>query len=455
MTDSAAAAAAVSATAAAAAAATAAAAPVAAAATNVAFVAPSAPNVTFAPPSDAAPPSGAAPPAEGVWADVVGQPAVVAELSAVAAAAASGSGGMTHAWLFTGPPGSGRSVAARAFAAALQCTRPDRGPPGCGHCHDCRTVLAGTHPDVRNIVPEGLSISVAEMRALVQAASRRPVAGRWQIVVIEDADRLTEGASNALLKVVEEPPARTVFLLCAPSDHPDDVSVTIRSRCRLVGLRTPPAPAIADVLHRRDGVDASTAQWAASVCGGHVGRARRLAIDAEARARREAVLNVPRALRASVDVLSAADALVAAAETEARTQTEARDGAERTELETALGKGGTGRGIAAATRGIATAVRDLERRQKSRATRTQRDSLDRALVDLAGFYRDALAVSLGARVPLTHPDRAPDIRAAAAALSPEAVLRRLEAVLACRQAIELNVKPRIAVEALITVLHHG
>jgi DNA polymerase III subunit delta' len=404
--------------------------------------------------------------AGGVWADVVGQPSVVAELAATAAPAAAaaptsgGSGeqaGMTHAWLFTGPPGSGRSVAARAFAAALQCTgaSASAGPPGCGGCHDCRTVLAGTHPDVRTIVPEGLSISVAEMRALVQAASRRPVAGRWQIVVIEDADRLTEGASNALLKVVEEPPARTVFLLCAPSDHPEDVSVTIRSRCRLVSLRTPSAAAIADVLHRRDGVDATTADWAASVCGGHVGRARRLATDPEARSRREAVLNVPRALRAEIGVLAAADALVAAAETEARTQTEARDDAERTELETALGKGGTGKGVAAATRGASGALRDLERRQKSRATRTQRDSLDRALVDLAGFYRDALTVSFGAAVPLTHPDRSADIHAAARAHTPEAILRRLEAVLACRQAIELNVKPRIAVEALVTVLKHG
>jgi DNA polymerase III subunit delta' len=400
--------------------------------------------------------------AGGVWADVVGQPSVVAELAATAAAASmastsGGSAGMTHAWLFTGPPGSGRSVAARAFAAALQCTgaSASAGPPGCGACHACRTVLAGTYPDVRNIVPEGLSISVAEMRALVQAASRRPVAGRWQIVVIEDADRLTEGASNALLKVVEEPPARTVFLLCAPSDHPEDVSVTIRSRCRLVSLGTPSAAAIADVLHRRDGVDATTADWAASVCGGHVGRARGLATDPEARARREAVLNVPRALQAEVGVLSAADALVAAAETEARTQTEARDDAERAELETALGKGGTGKGVAAATRGASGALRDLERRQKSRATRTQRDSLDRALVDLAGFYRDALAVSFGAPVPLTHPDRSADIHAAARAHTPEALLRRLEAVLACRRAIELNVKPRIAVEALVTVLRHG
>jgi DNA polymerase-3 subunit delta' len=396
-------------------------------------------------------------PAAGVWAGVVGQPSIVAELAATAAAAHTGAGGMTHAWLFTGPPGSGRSVAARAFAAALQCTAVGVGAaqPGCGQCHDCRTVLAGTHPDVRSVVPEGLSISVAEMRALVQAASRRPSAGRWQVVVIEDADRLTEGASNALLKVVEEPPPRTVFLLCAPSDHPDDVSVTIRSRCRVMALRTPPAAAIAAVLHHRDGIDTDTAQWAASVCGGHVGRARRLARDPDARARREAVLDVPRALRGAADFLAAAATLVDAAESEARTQTEARDGAERAELETALGKGGTGKGAAAATRGMVGAVRDLERRQKSRATRTQRDSLDRALVDLAGFYRDALAVSFGAAVPLTHPDRATDIRGAASSFGREAILRRLEAVLACRQAIELNVKPRIAVEALVTILRHG
>ncbi|MDT7671606.1 MAG: polymerase subunit delta, partial [Pseudonocardiales bacterium] len=156
----------------------------------------------------------------GVWAEVVGQDRVVAELAGAVADPTA----MTHAWLFTGPPGSGRSVAARAFAAALQCPTG-----GCGQCQSCHTVLAGTHPDVREVVPEGLSISVSEMRALVQIAARRPSSGGWQIVVIADADRLTEGAANALLKAVEEPTARTVFLLCAPSDHPDDVPVTIRS----------------------------------------------------------------------------------------------------------------------------------------------------------------------------------------------------------------------------------
>jgi DNA polymerase III subunit delta' len=384
-----------------------------------------------------------------VWAAIVGQDPAVATLCE---AAQAGAGAMTHAWLFTGPPGSGRSVAARAFAAALQCTDPVHGP-GCGVCQGCRTTLAGTHADVREVVPEGLSISVAEMRTLVAGASRRPSVGRWQVLLIEDADRLTEGAANALLKAVEEPPPRTVFLLCAPSDHPDDIAVTLRSRCRLVGLRTPSATAITEVLRQRDGLDADTASWAASVCCGHVGRARRLATDPDARSRREAVLRVPTALRCPADVFALADELIGAAESEANGLTATRDAAEIEELETALGAGGTGKGAAAATRGAKGAIRELERRQKSRATRTQRDALDRALVDLAGFYRDTLVTAWGAAVPLTHPDRHADVAAVAGRLPPEALLRKLEAVLCCREALELNVKPRIAVEALTSALH--
>jgi len=387
-----------------------------------------------------------------VWDAVVGQREAVAVLAAAVRAAPGEAGGaMTHAWLFTGPPGSGRSVAARAFAAALQCTEPE---PGCGSCSGCRTVLAGTHADVRGVTPEGLSISVAEMRGLVASASRRPSAGRWQVLLVEDADRLTESAGNALLKAVEEPPPRTVFLLCAPSDHPEDISVTLRSRCRVVPLRTPPPAAIAGVLEHRDGIDAQTAAWAASVCGGHVGRARRLATDADARERREAVLRIPLALRSIGDVFALSDQLVAAAESEATGLTTERNAAETGELETALGAGGTGRGAAAATRGAKGAIRELERRQKSRATRTQRDALDRALIDLAGFYRDALAGAWRAPVPPTHPDCGADV-AAAAQWTPESLLRRLEAVLACREALELNVKPRIAVEAMVSALQRG
>jgi len=391
-----------------------------------------------------------------VWDDLVGQQPAVAMLHSAALAARDvyegrpvAPGTLTHAWLFTGPPGSGRSVAARAFAAALQCVSD--GEPGCGVCSGCHTTLTRSHPDVRAVVPEGLSISVSEMRAVVATAARMPALGRWQVVLIEDADRLTEQASNALLKAVEEPPARTVFLLCAPSTHPDDVAVTIRSRCRLVPLRIPSPEAVAGILSR-SGIDEQTARWAAAAGQGHVGRSRRLAHDADARARRAEVLAIPASLTSLAACLAAADHLVGAAEAEAAAITVERDAGEAEALQTALGAGGTGKGAAAASRGATAAVRELERRQRSRATRTQRDALDRALVDLAAFYRDVLLRQAGAAVAPAHPDFADDITAVARRITPEGALQRLDAVLACREAVELNVKPRVAVEAMTAAL---
>ncbi|MGN6609282.1 MAG: DNA polymerase III subunit delta' [Jatrophihabitans sp.] len=387
-----------------------------------------------------------------VWDGMIGQPEAIATLQAAARAAAGQDatpGAMTHAWLFTGPPGSGRSVAARAFAAALQCERLDA--VGCGECFACTAVAHRAHPDVHSVVPEGLSISVAEMRAIVARSARRPVTGRWQIVVIEDADRLTEQASNALLKAVEEPPERTVFLLCAPSTHPDDVSVTIRSRCRLVTLRTPRAADVAAVLVG-EGIDAETAEWAAAAGQGHVGRSRRLARDAAASDRRAEVLTIPARLTTLQACLDAASRLVAAAEAESAALSAELDAGETEALATALGAGGTGRGVAAMARGSAGALKELEKRQKSRATRTQRDSLDRALVDLAAFYRDVLLVLAGADVPAAHPDLADDVIAVSRRLDATGALRCLDAVQACREALELNVKPIIALEALTAAL---
>lgn len=389
----------------------------------------------------------------GVFERLVGQDPVIADLNAAAVAGRSGvaEGAMTHSWLFTGPPGSGREIAALCFAAALQCTDPEQ--PGCGRCHACTTTMAGTHGDVRRVIPEGLSISTKEMRGIVQIAARRPSTGRWQVVVIEDADRLTEAAGNVLLKVVEEPPERTVFLLCAPSVDPEDISVTLRSRCRHVHLITPAAPAIAQVLREHDGLDPETADWAAAVSGGHIGRARRLATDDEARARRRRALDVVTAVARGTAYL-AADELVKAAEDEAKQLSAERDERERDELATALGAGGTGKGAAGATRGSAGVLKDLERRQKSRATRTGRDALDRALLDIAGLYRDALAIAFGdpAGITMTHPDMADRARDLAQRVRPEGLLRSIDAVLACRAALDQNVKPRFAVAAMAATL---
>jgi DNA polymerase-3 subunit delta' len=405
----------------------------------------------------------------GVFARLVGQQPVEAELVAAAQAARGGSahsvadsvaGGaaMTHAWLITGPPGCGRSVAALCLAAALQCASP--GVPGCGQCRACTTTMAGTHADVRRVIPEGLSIGVDDMRAIVGVASRRPSTGRRRIVLIEDADRLTEGAANALLKVVEEPPPSTVFVLCAPSVDPDDIAITLRSRCRHIALVTPPAAAIARVLVEADGLDADMANWAASVSGGHVGRARRLATDSEARERRQRALGLARDAATPSRAYAAAEELVAAAEAEAQALIAGRDEVETEDLRTALGAGGTGKGTTGALRGATGAIRDLERRQKSRQTRASRDSLDRALIDLATYLRDALLAACGVdNVRPNHPDMAERTAAMAAHAPPERLLRCIEAVLECREALAVNVKPRFAVDAMVATigqaLHSG
>ncbi|MBX7448375.1 DNA polymerase III subunit delta' [Mycolicibacterium sp. 3033] len=392
----------------------------------------------------------------GVFSRLVGQDAVETELTAAARAARGDSahsgagevGTMTHAWLITGPPGSGRSVAALCFAAALQCTSD--GVPGCGECRACSTTMAGTHADVRRIIPEGLSIGVDAMRSIVQIASRRPGTGRWQIVVIEDADRLTEGAANALLKVVEEPPPSTVFLLCAPSVDPEDIAITLRSRCRHIALVTPGVDAIAQVLVERDGLPEAEAAWAASVSGGHVGRARRLATDEQARERRRRALGLAREAATPSRAYAAAEELVLTAEAEARALTVDRNEEEAEELRTALGAGGTGKGTAGTMRGAAGALKDLEKRQKSRQTRASRDALDRALIDLATYFRDALLIASGASgISPNHPDMAEKVAAMAAHASPSALLRCIEAVLECREALAVNVKPKFAVDAMV------
>ena len=313
--------------------------------------------------------------------------------------------------------------------------------------------MAGTHADVRRIIPEGLSIGVDEMRNIVQIASRRPGTGRWQIVVVEDADRLTEGAANALLKVVEEPPPSTVFLLCAPSVDPEDIAITLRSRCRHVALVTPPVEAIAQVLIDSDGLPAEDANWAASVSGGHVGRARRLAIDEQARERRQRALGLARDAATPSRAYAAAEELVATAEAEARALTENRNEAETEELRTALGAGGSGKGTAGTLRGATGAIKDLERRQKSRQTRASRDALDRALIDLATYFRDALLVSSGAgHIQANHPDMADRVAAMAAHASPDKLLRCIDAVLECREALAVNVKPKFAVDAMVATV---
>jgi DNA polymerase-3 subunit delta' len=404
--------------------------------------------------------------ASAVFGDLAGQEIVVDQLwravtaGTVGAGRAPGAGGasagdlaptrgrmasgMTHAWLFTGPPGSGRSLAARAFAAALLCDRQ-----GCGECPSCRQVAAGAHADLLLVRPDGLSYGVKQTRDLVLKAAAAPVYGRWRIVLFEDADRCTEQAANALLKAIEEPSPRTVWLLCAP--YADDLPTTIRSRCRLVSLVTPRTSAVTEVLER-EGIPAERARAAALAAQGHIGRARRLATDEEAARRRGEVLRVPAHVGSLGEALRAAAGLVKAAAAEADATTAELDEPEREALRRAFGEGSTGKGVATALRGGAGALRELEDRQKSRATRLKRDALDRALLDLAGFYRDVLTIQLGASVELANEARGEELWSQAAASGPRDTVRRIGAIMRCRQRLEANVAPLLAVEELTLAL---
>ncbi len=429
-------------------------------------------------------PAGGSPAGEGgIFAGLAGQETVVEQLRKAAAAAARvlageavTAGGMTHAWLFTGPPGSGRSVAARAFAAALLCRDGGCGPPSGGsggvvppghappggsggvvppgrQCAACRQVHAGSHADLMVVRPDGLSYGVKQTRDLVLRAAGAPSGGRWRVVLFEDADRCTEQAANALLKAIEEPAPRTVWLLCAPSA--EDLVTTIRSRCRVVTLRVPSSEAVAGVLTSRDGIDPARALAAARAAQGHVGRARRLATDPEARKRREEVLAVPMRATSLGPALAAAAALVRTAEEEAKAVTEELDEPEKEALRQAFGEGSTGKGVAKAVRGAAGALRELDDRQKSRATRLKRDSLDRALLDLAAFYRDVLMVQTGAGIELANSDHQDDLRELAAASRPEATLHRIEAIMRCRERLAASVAPLLAVEEMTLALVDG
>lgn len=369
-----------------------------------------------------------------VWDDVIGQESAVATLDR----AVTEPGSMTHAWLLTGPPGSGRSVAAKAFAAALQCPEG-----GCGTCRECRTALEGTHADVDVIATEGLTLTVKLARELVLLAARRPSLGRWRVIVIEDADRLHERAADALLKALEEPVARTVWILCAPSL--EDVIITIRSRSRHVRLRTPPVEAVAALLVRRDGIDPAMATFAARAAQCHVGLARRLARDEGARNRRHEVIQLAAKIRSVGDAVGAASDLDSIAKEEAGAASTERDVSEKARLLEILGADLSARVQPPHVRAQVSA---LEKEQKTRATRFVRDVIDRSLMDLLSVYRDALVVHTGASIGLVNQDMIEQVRQLARVMSPEQLLGCMDAIGTARERIDANVNSLLALEAM-------
>ncbi|MGB7982680.1 MAG: DNA polymerase III subunit delta' [Candidatus Nanopelagicales bacterium] len=393
------------------------------------------------------------PVASELWDAVIGQPGLVATLGHAAADAARirrGEPGpaMTHAWLLTGPPGSGRSTAARVFAAALQCPEG-----GCGTCASCRDVLAGAHADVDQFTPEKLQITAEESLELIRRAAMTPIMGRWNVLIVEDADRLNDVSGNALLKSLEEPSPRTVWILCSPTA--EDVLPTIVSRTRAVRLVTPSTAEVADALVRREGIDRAVASFAARAAQGHIGRARALARDEAVRIRRSEVLAIPGTLRDLAACFIAAQNLIEAATADAAAITDALDGAELDRLNRAYGEGATGAMAARVRRTASAATKELEARQKSRRTRTIRDQIDRALLDLTGLYRDVLVCQSGAEVPLINDELRPTLERMAVHGDVAATMARLAALDQARLAVGASVAPLLALEALMVQLARG
>jgi DNA polymerase-3 subunit delta' len=346
---------------------------------------------------------------------------------------------MTHSGLFVGPPGSGRSNAAIAFAASLVCKES-----GCGRCVDCATVLSSTHVDVERFNPTGLSIKADEVRELISRSSWSPSVGGWRIIIIEDADRLTETAANALLKTIEEPESHTVWLLCAPTLT--DVPITIRSRCRHIQLRTPSTKSVEEFLQSTSKVDAKTAAFSARVSQGHIGRARFIATNHDAQFRRKEVLGLPLSLKDIDSCFKAAQRLMNIAEAQTENENSERDALELKELQNAYQ--GTGRGFVS---GGAKAIKDLEKEQKSSTTRSIRDNIDASLLDIATFYRDVLVVQ-SQSIEILNIDLLEEITNYARTTSRRRTLEQIELVLSARTNLSRNAAPLATLEALFCAL---
>ena len=387
---------------------------------------------------------------EGLWSNLIGHDDVLPQLIR-AARAAGGTldepsiAAMTHAWLFTGPPGSGRSVAALALAGALECV-----DAGCGTCSSCALAAAGNHPDIEHVVPTAVMYRAEEVRALAARAAMLPMLGSWRVIVVEDADRLNDSSANALLKAIEEPAARTVWMLCAPSAA--DVLPTIASRCRLVHMGTPPIDVVAGELVRRYAVDEAMALWAARAAQGHVGRADALVRDEHTRSRRASVMAIPSRLTDLVSCYQAATSVVTTAQADADAVTTELDEREEQAVLEAYGDGATGKGLSAASVRARSELTRLKKQQESRARRVLRDEYDRVLLDLLGFYRDMWMVQSGVSTSLINTDMTGAVTTLAGRSRAEDSVAKMDAITHAQSMLRANAAPLLVFESLFVYL---
>ncbi len=373
-----------------------------------------------------------------VWDDLLGQPEAIEQLTRVVS---KKSDGVHHAWLFTGPHGSGRSNLAISFAAALQCEKD-----GCGECQSCRLVVAAAHPDVTLFSTDRVQISIDEVRELVNKASLSSSLGKYRVLIIEDADRMTERTSNVLLKELEEPSENTIWILCAPSVS--DLLPTIRSRTRNLNLRLPSTEEVAQLLHQRDGINLEQARVAARQAQNHVGMAKRLALSTDARNRRNDTISLALGINNLSSAMMAADRFLQLAKKDAEQVSEQKDEEEKQALLAAYGFS-EGDKLPPSVR---ASFKDLEENQKRRQTRLLRDGLDRILTDLESIYRDVLAIQLGTGTDLYNPENLSEITARAESGTAEMTIAVLDGISKARSRLASNVRDLLVLEALCVKL---
>jgi DNA polymerase-3 subunit delta' len=368
-----------------------------------------------------------------VFRDVVSQPEAVEQLLG-----STGQGSeVHHAWLFTGPPGSGRSQLALAFAASLLCA-----DGGCGTCNSCQMIQSRNHPDVQVLNTERVLISIDEVTEFIEKSIQMPAIGKYRIMVIEDADRMSERTSNLLLKSLEEPPKGTIWMICAPSEA--DLLPTIRSRVRRVQLKVPTVEAVAQLLVEKYGIGLQLAQQSAAQAQSHVGMARRLASNAGARDRRSQALKAVLSITDIPSAMAVSDSLAKLAESDGAQLTAEQDEAERKALFLAMGVSEESK-LNPSSR---AQLRKLEEAQKRRATRSKRDGLDRILIDLMGLYRDVLTVQLGAGEPLINVDLVQEITKLANESTQAQSIHNIEEIEKVRNRMERNVRDIYLLDSL-------
>ena len=379
-----------------------------------------------------------------VWDSLVGQKPVIDMLSRIAQGDPSQ---ITQSWLICGPPGSGRSNMARAFAAALE--SPDHGMSA-EPTRVTQQVLAGTHPDVTVLTTNKVTIGIDQVREIITTSEQMPATAPWRIIIIEDVDRMLERTTNVLLKEIEEPAEHCIWLLCAPSAQ--DVLPTIRSRTRIVNLAVPSTQAVAGFLTSITNVEPKVAQRAARLAEGHIGIAKLYATDERVMSDRdELVVGVLNLARASDAVLLAGN-LIDNAKAQAEADANRITAGQEAEFRRINGLAPSDR-IPPKLRGAFNQIAKKDD-VKRLVTRRTRDVLDRALNSIASIYRDVAVLQNNAEdsVGLINLENRSSITELSVRLNRSGAVTRLDEVAHARKRLAGNGNPLLVFESLFCAL---